>query len=48
VYSLPLKASSSGVSANSKVFNHFIGMGFSGEMVSKVIQEYGKNIASLY
>ncbi|QCD95253.1 hypothetical protein DEO72_LG5g3346 [Vigna unguiculata] len=36
------EASSSAVSANSKVFNHFIGMGFSREMVSKVIQEYGE------
>ncbi|RDX58021.1 hypothetical protein CR513_62696, partial [Mucuna pruriens] len=34
-YSLPLKASSSAVSANSKVLDHFIGMGFSREMVSK-------------
>ncbi|CAJ1946697.1 unnamed protein product [Sphenostylis stenocarpa] len=36
------EASSSAVSANSKLFSHFIGMGFSREMVSKVIQEYGE------
>ncbi|KAL2347281.1 hypothetical protein Fmac_001281 [Flemingia macrophylla] len=31
---------SSAVLANSKVLDHFVGMGFSREMVSKVIQEY--------
>jgi len=41
-YSLPLQASSSAVLANSKVLDHFVSMGFSREMVSKVIQEYGK------
>ncbi|KAL2335706.1 hypothetical protein Fmac_016919 [Flemingia macrophylla] len=35
-------ASSSAVLANSKVLDHFVGMGFSREMVSKVIQEYGE------
>ncbi|KAK7381408.1 hypothetical protein VNO78_34077 [Psophocarpus tetragonolobus] len=37
------EASSSAVLANSKVLNHFVGMGFSREMVSKVIQEYGED-----
>ncbi|KAL2317726.1 hypothetical protein Fmac_031602 [Flemingia macrophylla] len=37
-----IAASSSAVLANSKVLDHFVGMGFSREMVSKVIQEYGE------
>ncbi|RZC10319.1 DNA (cytosine-5)-methyltransferase DRM2-like [Glycine soja] len=36
------EASSSAVLANSKVLDHFVSMGFSREMVSKVIQEYGE------
>ncbi|KAG4914429.1 DNA (cytosine-5)-methyltransferase DRM2 [Glycine soja] len=36
------EASSSAVLANSKVLDHFVNMGFSREMVSKVIQEYGE------
>ncbi|KAH1265636.1 O-fucosyltransferase 15 [Glycine max] len=36
------EASSSTVLANSKVLDHFVNMGFSREMVSKVIQEYGE------
>ncbi|XP_004489254.1 DNA (cytosine-5)-methyltransferase DRM2 [Cicer arietinum] len=35
-------ASSSAGPSNTKVFDHFISMGFPGEMVSKVIQEYGE------
>ncbi|KAK7316454.1 hypothetical protein VNO77_35499 [Canavalia gladiata] len=36
------EASSSAGSPNSKVLDHFVGMGFPREMVSKVIQEYGE------
>ncbi|KAK7271664.1 hypothetical protein RJT34_27749 [Clitoria ternatea] len=36
------EASSSPGSSNSKVLDHFVAMGFSQEMVSKVIQEYGE------
>ncbi|KAG5060176.1 hypothetical protein JHK87_001205 [Glycine soja] len=36
------EASSSTVLVNSKVLDHFVNMGFSREMVSKVIQEYGE------
>ncbi|XP_057447436.1 DNA (cytosine-5)-methyltransferase DRM2 isoform X2 [Lotus japonicus] len=36
------EASTSAGSSNSKVFDHFIGMGFPREMVSKVIQEHGE------
>ncbi|KAJ1416523.1 SAM-dependent methyltransferase DRM [Sesbania bispinosa] len=35
-------ACSSAGPSNSKVFDHFVGMGFPREMVSKVIQEYGE------
>ncbi|KAL2318388.1 hypothetical protein Fmac_032264 [Flemingia macrophylla] len=41
-YGVKYVASSSAVLANSKVLDHFVGMGFSREMVSKVIQEYGE------
>ena len=43
IYSLPLKASSSAGPSNTKVLDHFISMGFPGEVVSKVIQEYGQS-----
>jgi hypothetical protein len=46
--SLSLKASSFAGPSNTKVFDHFISMGFPAEVVSKVIQEYGKSIALLY
>ena len=39
---LPLKASSSPDSSNSKMFDHFVAMGFCDKLVSKVIQEHGK------
>lgn len=36
------EASSSAGSSNSKVFDHFVAMGFPREMVAKVIEEYGE------
>lgn len=43
-----LKASSSPGSSNSKIFDHFVGMGFSEKLVSKVIQENGKSTSLLH
>ncbi|XP_054809543.1 DNA (cytosine-5)-methyltransferase DRM2 isoform X2 [Prosopis cineraria] len=41
------EASSSPGSSNSKMFDHFVGMGFSEKLVSKVIQENGEENADL-
>ncbi|KAI9085576.1 hypothetical protein K1719_032419 [Acacia pycnantha] len=41
------EASSSPGSSNSKMFDHFVGMGFSGKLVSKAIREHGEENADL-
>lgn len=41
-----LKVGSFAGCSNSKLFDHFVGMGFEVEMVTKAIQEHGKRSVS--